>query len=343
MNEDLVRTAQRVAREVLAPGAAAVDASSVRRQDLDLLGAAGLLGVAAEPPHAFRAVQEVLAGADASTWFVQAQHHYPVRLLAGSTSPALVGLRDDLLSGRRVAGVAFSHLRRWPDRPVEATAVHGGWRFDGLVPWYTGWGLNDVLALGGATEDGEVVFALAQARESQWLTPTAPMRLAALTAASTVQLRVQGLVVPDEDVLLRTPFEQWRAGDLSTTVTVNPGVLGIAQAAVDRLRELGGARGLAEATDLAGLLASRLTDVRTEAYALADAGGPADEALAHRVTALRLCLSATAALVAAGAGGSMAMTNPAQRWAREAMFLVVQGQTLEARKAMLRSWADTAG
>jgi hypothetical protein len=39
----------------------------------------------------------------------------------------------------------------------------------------------------------------------------------------------------------------------------------------------------------------------------------------------------------------MAMTNPAQRWAREAMFLVVQGQTLEARKAMLRSWADSAG
>lgn len=339
MTNDLVAAARRLADARLTPGAEEVDRTGVRRDDLDALASAGLLGVACAPPQTFRSVQEVLAGADASTWFVQAQHHYPVRLLADAGSPSLCAVRDDLITGRRVAGVAFSHLRRWPERPVAVTRVDGGWRYDGFVPWFTGWGLNDVLGLGGATADGEVVFGLVDARESPALTPTPPMRLAALTAASTVQLRLEALVVPDDLVIARLPVEQWRAGDLRTTVTVNPAVLGIAQAATARLAELGERKRLAEACDLASVLDSRLSDVRTSAYALADdPDADPDAALAHRVAAQRLCLDATAALVAAGAGGSMALADPAQRWAREALFLIVQGQTLDARQAMLRTW-----
>ena len=56
---DPVERARVLARDVLAPGAAAVDAGSVRRSDLDALGAAGLLGVAGEQAATFRAVQEL--------------------------------------------------------------------------------------------------------------------------------------------------------------------------------------------------------------------------------------------------------------------------------------------
>lgn len=336
---DLVEAARQLAGDLLAPGAAAVDESGVRRGDLDALGRAGLLGAALAPPSVFRSVQELLAGADAATWFVQAQHHYPVRLLREAVSAPLVAARDDLVTGQRVAGVAFSHLRRWPARPVEATRVDGGWRYDGLVPWYTGWGLTDVLALGGATAGGEVVFALVDARASQALQPTPPMRLAAMSAASTVQLHLDGLVAPDEQCVSRTSIDQWRAADLRTTVNVNPGVLGVAQAAADRLAQLGTQRGPTDASEVAALMQSRLADVRVKAYALADDPDsvPA-ESLAVRVRAQRLCLDTTAALVAAGAGGSMALDDPAQRWAREALFLVVQGQTLPARQTMLRTW-----
>jgi len=336
---DLLATAHRLADDLLAPGAAHVDRSGVRRADLDALGAAGLLGAALGPAATFRAVQEVLAGADASTWFVQAQHHYPVRLLGEATSTPLLAARNDLVTGRRVAGVAFSHLRRWPVRPVEVARVGAGWRYDGTVPWYTGWGINDELALGGVTEDGQVVFALVPARESSALTPTEPMRLAAMTAASTVRLQLSGLVVPDELVITCLSIQQWQAADLRTTVTVNPAVLGVGQAAADRLGELGEQRGLRPAGEVAARLQSRLSDVRAAADALAeDPGSDPAAALALRVRAQRLCLDATAALVAAGAGGSMAIDDPAQRWAREALFLVVQGQTLAAREAMLRSW-----
>lgn len=336
---DLLAAATRLAHDRLAPGAAEVDRCGVRRADLDAMGAAGLLGAALAPAATFRAVQEVLAGADASTWFVQAQHHYPVRLLAAATSPGLVEVREDLVAGRRVAGVAFSHLRRWPARPVEVTRVDGGWRYDGLVPWFTGWGLNDVLALGGVTADGEVVFGLVPARESAWLQPTASLQLAAMSAAGTVQLRVAGLVVPDDLVITRLPIQDWRAADVRATAALNPAVLGVAQAATDRLSALGDERGLAAASDLAPVLAARLADVRTRAYALADdPGSSAEAALAVRAQGQRLCLDATAALVTASGGSAMALADPAQRWAREALFLVVQGQTLPSREALLRTW-----
>lgn len=334
MVTDLLAAAHRVAASLTA-GAASVDAGSVRRADLDALGTAGLLGASLAPPAVFRAVQEVLAGADASTWFVQVQHHSPVRLLADA--PALHGVRADLVAGRRVAGIAFSHLRRWPGRPVEVTRVDGGWQYDGLVPWYTGWGLNDVLALGGVTADGEVVFGLVPARPSEALRAGPPMQLAAMTAASTVQLHLAGLVVADDQVMTRLPIEQWLSGDARTSVNANPAVLGVTQAATDRLRVVG--EQLGEARDLALLLQSRLADVRSRAYALADdPGADLDEALSLRVAAQRLCLDATGALVAAGAGGSMSLADPAQRWAREALFLVVQAQTLAGRRAVLRTW-----
>lgn len=335
---DLVAAARRLADDVLAPGAAAVDAGTVRREDLDAIGAAGLLGAATAAPATFRAVQEVLAGADAATWFVQVQHHHLVRQLT-EPPPALADLREDLVAGRVLSGVAFSHLRRREQRPVRATRVDGGWRLDGHVPWCTGWGLADVLALGGATDDDRVVFVVVDARPGPAVTASEPMRLAVLQAAQTVQLDVDGLVLPDERALEPVPYDAWARADARTTVSTNPAVLGIAQAAVDRLRGLGGQRSLAEAVDVAGVLGDRLDDLRRRAYALADdPSSDPGEALATRVRAQRLCLDATGALVAAGAGGSMLTTDPAQRWAREAAFLTVQGQTLPARRAALTSY-----
>src|SRR5689334_24146272 len=102
------------------------------------------------PPAVYRAVNEVLAGADCTTWLVQAQHHGPVALLARSAAPVRDRLLRPLATGGSIAGTAFSHLRRYPaDRQVRAEPAAGGWRFDGTVSWYTGWGLTDVFLLAG--------------------------------------------------------------------------------------------------------------------------------------------------------------------------------------------------
>jgi alkylation response protein AidB-like acyl-CoA dehydrogenase len=347
----LVAAAHELADELLAPQAAAVDGGSVPRSHLERLGAAGLLGTAAPaaaggsaaPAPVQRRITEVLAGADLATWFVQAQHHFPVRTLAASgTHPELLA---DLAAGRTVAGIAFSHLRRWPDVPVAAVRAGGGWRLDGVAPWYTGWGLNDVALLAAATPGGEVLLCLLPAAEGQGLRASAPMRVAALQAAVTVRLTVEGVHVADADVVSRLRIEDWAAADRRVTVNVNPAVLGVAESALRLLAGHGRQRGEPAACAAAQRLAERWVDLRSAAYGLLDGDGDGGrgrdfertvpERLRLRAEAGRLAVEAATALVIAGAGGAMAASSPAQRKAREALFLLVQAQTRDARTAAL--------
>ncbi|AIR96606.1 acyl-CoA dehydrogenase [Streptomyces glaucescens] len=336
----LVVRARRLARELLVPWAQRVDRDEVPSGHLAAVRESGVLGVSAPreyggagaPDAVAREIQEILAGACGSTWFVQTQHHTPVRMLARSGAPVRERLLRPLATGELLAGIAYAHVRAHPRVPVRATAERDGWRFDGTVPWYTGWGLNDVMLLAGVTEAAEVVFAFTRAREQPGLRASAPMRLAALTAARTVSLELDGLRVPEESVVLRTPREEFARVDLPRSANASPAVFGVAYAA---LRLLADAPGGQEA---AGALRAGLDDVRRRAYALADHPVPQEhvgERLALRTRAFDLMRSATTAAVVAGGGRAMSLDSPAQRLAREGMFLLVQGQTAPVREAQL--------
>jgi alkylation response protein AidB-like acyl-CoA dehydrogenase len=204
----VVAAVRELAGQLLVPAAAEVDATVVPRSHLDALAAAGVLGLAASETSAtaVRRVNEILAGADLATWFVQAQHHFPVRLLAatGARPDALA----ELVSGRTVAGIAFSHLRRRPQRVLAARPDGTGWTFTGTAPWYTGWGLNDVALVAGLTDDDRAVFALVEPREGPHLQAGPVLRTAALAAARTVVLTLDGLPVPPDAVVLVQPAAQ---------------------------------------------------------------------------------------------------------------------------------------
>ena len=340
----MVRAAADLAENLLAPQAAAVDAGQVPRSHLDALAAAGLFGISAParvggsalPAPVVRRIAEILAGADAATWLVHAQHHTPVRVLAESGSHDT--LLADLAAGRTVAGIAFSHLRRWPHRPVTATRTAAGWRLDGTAPWYSGWGLNDVALVFGASAGAEVVAGLVEARPSAHLRPSAPLRLAALGSTSTVRLSLDGLVIPDGDLVAVQPYPRWRAADRGPSVNPSPAVFGIAATA---LRLLGERAGEPAAGQAAARIGEQLAAVRAEAYRLIDEEGPGEQVerrLELRSRAHLLMIQATSALVVACAGGGMSMEAPAQRLAREAMFMLIQAQTAEARTAALQAW-----
>jgi hypothetical protein len=287
-------------------------------------------------------VQEVLAGADLSTWFVQAQHHAPVRALAaaGRHPEALA----ELAAGRRVAGIAFSHLRRRPARVLAATPGPdaGSWRFDGAAPWYTGWGLNDVALVGALTDDDRVVLGLVEPRESATLRPGPRIATAALAAARTVPLTFEAHPVAAADVVSVQPWPQWAAADALATVNVSPAVFGLAESSLRLLAEHGVRRREPAAVAAAAALGAQLDGVRERAYRLVDEVPPgerAEERLALRAAALRLAVDAGAALVAAGAGASMSLDAAAQRKAREALFMLVQAQTADVRAATLATFA----
>jgi alkylation response protein AidB-like acyl-CoA dehydrogenase len=345
----LVEAARRLAADLLEPAAALVDASAVPRSHLRALADAGLLGLVAPPEAAgggasiavFREVTEVLAGADAATWFVQAQHQSVVRMLAGHPGPAATRYLPRLATGELVAGFAFSHLRRFPERPVTARRVKGGWRLDGVAPWYTGWTLNDVAFISGVTDEGDVVFGAVPAVEASGLAVKTWLRTAALDAARTVVLALDSVIVADDDVALQQPHARWLAADAGAA-DANPAIFGVAASAVRLLHEVGAARDEPATTHAAVMCGDRLTDVRSQCYALADTvplGHAIAERLALRAEALELLLGVTTALVAANSGPAMALSSPAQRKAREALFLLVQAQTAEARTATLERWS----
>ncbi|MFF4805015.1 acyl-CoA dehydrogenase family protein [Streptomyces sp. NPDC001351] len=335
----LVSTARALAADLLAPNAARVDQQGVPASHIEAVRRSGLLGVSAPreyggagaPDPVAREVQEILAGACCSTWFVQTQHHTPVRLLARSELPVRERLLGPLASGELLAGIAYAHVRAFPRVPVRATAKRDGWRFDGTVPWYTGWGLNDVMLLAGVTDSAEIVFAFADARDQPGLRASQPMQLAALTAARTVSLELDGLWLPEESVVLRTPQEKFALIDLPRSTNASPAVFGVAYAALRVLEDTGEpetARGLRD----------RLDEVRRQAYELADHPVPHErvaERLALKTRSYDLMRAATTAAVVAGGGRTMDVSHPAQRLAREGLFLLVQGQTSVVRRAHL--------
>jgi alkylation response protein AidB-like acyl-CoA dehydrogenase len=333
----LVEDVDRVCRDVIEPAALDVDADVVPRSHLDALAPTGLFGQAmldgADAADVRRA-HERLAGACLSTWFVVAQHQSPVALVRDSSEPLRSAVLPMLASGTSVAGIAFSHLRRWPQRPVEIERVRAGWKLRGTAPWYTGWGINDVAVVAGASAAGEVVFVLVPAEAAPSVRPGEPLDTMAMSAARTVPLVLDDLVVPDDGVLSVLPIEQWTQDDRAKAANVSPAVLGVTAATLDRLAGL--EHDASRST--AAVLTEALDAVRVGAYDLIDHTAPHEQLdlrVQLRAQALRLCVDAAAALVAARGGRAMLRTDDAQMLARWASFLTVQAQTADLRNALL--------
>lgn len=333
-----VEAARRLADGVLRPQAEDVELHGVPRSHLAALAAAGLFGVTAPPAYGgtdqpvevIREIVEILAGADASTWFVWTQHHTPVRTLVRGTNDAL---RDRwlprLATGSALAGVAFTHLRRPGPPVVRADRTDGGWRIDGDLAWLTSWGLADVFLVGAVAGD-QVVWMLLPLAEMAGVTAQA-LDLVAMRGTSTVAVHLDEVFVDDADVVLVEPWDEWRANDAERTADVSPAVFGVTRECVRRLGDAGVA------------FASQVDELRAVAYALQDEQGPRAERIAVRAQAHALALRASAALVAAGAGRSMLAGNPAQRLAREALFLLIQGQDADIRAAQISALSVPAG
>jgi len=335
-----VEAARRLADELLRPHAERVDVAGVPRSHLDALADAGLMAVTDLPLPVMREVTETLAGADASTWFVWSQHHTPVRTVRRCDNTDLQDrVLAPLLAGTTLAGVAFTHLRRPGPPALTATPDGDIWRLDGDIAWLTSWQLADIFCVGAQHED-DVVWMLLPLRDIEGV-EAEPLGLAAMAGTSTFRVRLDNVRVPARDVALAEPLSSWRASDAAKTADVSPAVFGVTGEALRRLRE--------RSDPVSGAVAEELHEelgrLRTAAYSLADDAAAADrvdDRLRLRAQAHLLALRATTALVTVGAGRAMLLDSAAQRLARVALFLLVQGQTADVREATLRGLAQQA-
>ena len=328
----------------LAADAARLERNGVDRAVTDRLAAAGLLAVAGPPdlggawPAEQRRVAELLAGSSPDAWFVWFQHGPVVKMLKASQNEDLKAKHlPELCAGRELGGVAYSHLRT-PKPSVFATRVEGGWSLSGFQPWCTGWGLTDVVLVGALVQsqdagvDDQVVFGLVPATDRPEMTSAGELTLAAMAGTSTHALRLDGLHLPDADVVLLTDREPWAQLDSANNCNVQPSTFGIALAALDLLE--------VREPDTAMQLRPRVLELRVRAYRMldeVDASEQLDRRLALRAEALLLGIECCTALLAARGGQGMDLAEPAQRLLRAAAFQLVHSQAAHVRAATLEA------
>ena len=340
--------ARRVASEVLAPAAEVVDRMDLLpRSHLESLAAAGLMGLVAPVDQGgadaagpvVRHVQRVVAGACGATFFTWVQHHAPVRYLASAPdSPARRRWLPELAAGRAWGGVGFAYLRR-PGAPVvRAEPCDGGWIFDGVAPWVTGWGLVDVIVVVAGAPDGSKVFA-ALTPDTAGLEAT-PLDLMVLGSTGTVRMMLDGVRVGSDELIDIWSADRWEAVDRDAAARPGGAPFGIAATAIEHLTAM--------VPDVAGALRTELATLSADAEDLLGTVDPPDRsdwqaALTEvRDRSLSLAGRATQAYVVAAGGRAMDRTHPAQRLLREAAFHLIQAQTpmLRAQSLSRLSAAD---
>lgn len=350
----LVRAARDVAAGWVA-GAEDVDLHGVGRARVDVAAHAGLLGVTAPVEHGgggagpgvARAVTELLAGACGTTWFVCAQHALPTAAVAAAAAQrpdggAAARWVRPLAEGSALAATAVAHLRRGGAPAVTARRDGAGWCVDGSVGWLTSWGLADVVLLGARAGD-DLVLALLPARDAPGLVAGEPLRLAAMQGTRTTTLALDGYRLDAADVVDVVPAQAWLEVDAARTANVVPAVYGLLASLCRALVRAADRPGAEPAADVALRAAERGACLREAAYRLLDevpSQDQVDERLRLRAESLHLLVATSGALVAACAGGAMSLDHPAQRWAREALFHLVQAQTAPVRTQTLRVFAE---
>lgn len=263
-----------------------------------------------------------------------------------------------MVAGRAIAAIAFAHLRR-PKQRFWIREDGDSFVLDGALDWVTTWPLASVVLIEGYAQgrDGEqrdeiisllieppkVDLTKSNLTDREDIQAGPSLALAAMGGTQTWPVAFRGFRVNGNQLVSRKPASQWLRENAVVSADANPASFGIARAAINEMASVGAATGQPAVVDSARELAAELVALRERAYQAADAAS-ADPELAVtsiedrtilRAAALNLNLRATSALVAASGGAAMMLSSNAQRRAREALFLLVQGQTADLRTASI--------
>jgi len=277
--------------------------------------------------------------------FILTQHDSAVRHLAGAVGRGSATARkwlDAIIAGEAFTTVGISQLttsRRHGQAAVTAReSGDGGLILDGVVPWVTAAPRADVFVTGGVLPDGrQVLIALPADRPGVSVEP--PFPIAALQASCTCEIRLSSVSVSGSD-LLAGPSENVLAapgsagtGGLETSALA----LGQARAAIRAMVEESSRRD--DLDDSIASLAALWESLALDLFASASGHDDAPTPGAIRGRANALVLRATQAHLAARKGTGFLREEPAQRWARQALFFLVWSCPAPVAQAAIRDLA----
>ncbi len=324
---DLLARLEALCDRRIEPDAERVDASGcVPRENLMALAEAGLIRAdfSAEFKHT---LTETLCAACGTTWFVLTQHLGQCERLFRHGGPHLKALVPAMERGEHWVGVGFGHLRR-PQPMLRALPVPGGWMLSGVAPWVTGWPLLSGVVYGAWLPDSSHLYVYADSQVSDAQRPGPSQRLCAMGATETVEVTLENLFVPEENLLFLSSREALMAGDAASAAGNVAPMLGVARGSLRHLARLLEKKPLGTLEEAHSALSDELSQCRKTCAAWASLGKSGGTgALQARAWAIDLGIRASQATFVAASGGTNALTHPAQRRCREALFYSLYQQT----------------
>jgi|SRR5690242_2601772 len=256
----------------------------------------------------------ILSQRDSACALIDASKISPMRpellgALAGNQIFATVG----------IAQLTTSHQGGPP--AMRASRVTQGWQIDGLVPWATGAAESAYVVAGAAIENSadQILFALPIRAAGVTVSP--PMPLVALRATHTSSITCESATI-DDGLILNGPTENVLAGRAKSLPLGQAFLaMGLSRGAIELIRE--------HTSDLArSTVASfepQLAEIRAAVLAICQSPTPPPPGAAAdlRGRCNELALRITQSAVAIYKGTALLADHPAQRLAREAMFLLV--------------------
>jgi butyryl-CoA dehydrogenase len=284
-----------------------------------------------------------LAGGSLTAVFILSQRDAAVRrLMAAPANGAASRWLRAIGEGHAFTTIGISHLttsRRLGPRAIKVVEIaRGAYQLDGTIPWVTAALRADVFVSGAVLDDGrQMLIALPADRQGVIVSP--PFPLAALEASCTSQVVLEAVQVDDSDLLAGPGLD----------ITSQPGAVGTAGLETSALA-LGQARAaLAALVEMAPdqIELAEPLEVLCEQWQMiwgqliGQARGEPDAVSPSeiRTQANALVLRATQAYLTARKGTGFLRTEPAQRWARQALFFLVWSCPTPVAQAAIRSLA----
>jgi butyryl-CoA dehydrogenase len=280
-----------------------------------------------------------LAGGSLTAVFILSQHDAAIRrLVAAGNSTADHWLRA-VAEGRAFVTVGISHLTTSRRSGVSATEIASGeYRLTGAMPWVTAALAADLFVTGAVLDDRRQMFlALPANRPGVSVRPS--FLLAAVQASCTAEVSLDDVRVEASDLLAGPALDlSSQPGAVGTAgLETSALALGQAHAALEAIVKLAPER--SELTEPLEVLCDHWRMQWRQLMALARGARDAISASQLRTQANGLVLRATQAYLTASKGTGFLRTEPAQRWARQALFFLVWSCPAPVANAAIRDLA----
>ncbi len=298
-------------------------------------------GEGSERPRLLQRYARVAEGSMTAA-FILSQHDAGVRrLVASSDRPAAHAWLELIADDEAFATVGLSQLttsKRLGSRPLIASKLDDGYRLDGVMPWVTGAEMADVIVTGAATDDGlQLLIALPTDRPGLDVMP--PFPLAALQASRTSEVRCENVHVEDSYILAGPTSNVMAHPGAAGTGGLETSALALGQARAAIVALAAEAPGRAELAEPVDALIADWRALWNALLAAAQGAPEAADSAQLRGRANALVLRATQAYLTARRGSGFLRAEPAQRWARQALFFLVWSCPGPVAEATLRDLA----